>query len=150
MVNLDYLHEISIFRYPEWLELQFHMPFENHHQRKNDFWIILISMLSLFSTLSFDLQPLAYLWPLIPSFSLCAHVVTLGLLGRVYSSFISTPLNSRPPCCRGFGSKCVYLPGHIRQLQLCPEEMVQHGSHYGWNFIASRMLVFISLLIKVD
>ena len=41
--------------------------------------------------------------------SLRAHVVTPDLLAIVYSSFILDPLNSRPPCCRGFGSKCVYL-----------------------------------------
>ena len=35
MVNLDYLHEISIVRYPEWLKFVFHTTFENGGAIKN-------------------------------------------------------------------------------------------------------------------
>ena len=38
MVNLDYLHEIFIVRYPEWLKFQFHTPFENDGAIKKIDW----------------------------------------------------------------------------------------------------------------
>ena len=223
MVNLDYLHEIYIVRYPEWLKFQFHTPLKWWSKKINRLklwtplvvWYLLPELLGLrvvngcprctlcgndltpnvlrtknlpvlkhpatarlrrrwygssysayasasmsfriqhslrhpngiFSTRfsSFDtpfendgaikknhlkLQTLlyAYFWrlPLIFYYllflffegivltgytflSLRAHAITPDLLAIVYSSLILNPLSSRPPCCRGFGSKCVYL-----------------------------------------